>query len=83
LLFGKQIAPPAFCSRKFANVLIKFFTSGIENENNKGTKQTEVAMLKEITEILNRSPKAMLIDAVGVVSLFAMLFAGLGLSSSF
>lgn len=40
-------------------------------------------MLKEITEILNRSPKAMLMDAAGVVSLFVMLFAGLGLSSSF
>jgi hypothetical protein len=67
----------------FSNVLTKFFTSRNENENNEGTKQTEVAMLKEITEILNRSPKAMLMDAAGVVSLFVMLFAGLGLSSSF
>ncbi|MGV8955799.1 MAG: hypothetical protein ACOH2M_32190 [Cypionkella sp.] len=40
-------------------------------------------MFKEITEILRRSPNAMLMDAVGVMSLFAMLFAGLGLSSSF
>ncbi len=39
-------------------------------------------MLKEITEILNHSPKAMVMDAVGVVSLFALLFAGLGMSGT-
>jgi hypothetical protein len=67
----------------FSNVLKKFFTERRTCENNNGTKQTEVAMLKEITEILKGSPNALLVDALGSFSLFAMLIAGLGLSSSF
>lgn len=39
-------------------------------------------MLAEITEILNRSRTAILADAVGVVSLFVLLFAGLGMSGT-
>jgi len=39
-------------------------------------------MLAEITEILNRSPTAILGDAVGVVALFVLLFAGLGMSGT-
>lgn len=39
-------------------------------------------MIAEITEILHRSPKAMFVDALGVVALFGLLFAGLGLSGT-
>ena len=39
-------------------------------------------MLNEITQILNRSRHAILADAVGVVSLFVLLFAGLGVSGT-
>ncbi len=39
-------------------------------------------MLKEITEILNQSSKSIAADAVGVVSLFVLLFAGLGMSGT-
>ena len=46
------------------------------------TQQLEVAMITEITEILHRSPKAIVADALGVVSLFVLLFAGLGLSGT-
>jgi hypothetical protein len=40
-------------------------------------QQQEVAMLNEIAEILTRSRRSIFEDAVGVVSLFAVLFAGL------
>lgn len=39
-------------------------------------------MLTEITEILKRSSSSLLPDAIGVVSLFALLFAGLGFSGT-
>ena len=39
-------------------------------------------MLNEITEILKRSNRSLLPDAIGVVSLFALLFAGLGMSGT-
>ncbi len=39
-------------------------------------------MFTEITEILNRSRGALLEDALGVVSLFVLLFAGLGFSGT-
>lgn len=39
-------------------------------------------MITEITEILHHSRKAILADSVGVVSLFVLLFAGLGLSGT-
>ncbi len=39
-------------------------------------------MLKEITEILNRSRHAIVADTLGVVSLFVLLFAGLGASGT-
>ena len=66
----------------FAYVLIKFFTDSESYENNRATQQLEVAMITEITEILHRSPKAIVADALGVVSLFVLLFAGLGLSGT-
>ncbi|WP_430463794.1 hypothetical protein [Tabrizicola sp.] len=37
-------------------------------------------MLTEIAEIVNRSRATLIEDAVGVVSLFVMLFAGLTMS---
>lgn len=40
-------------------------------------------MFAEIAEILNRSRKALIEDALGVVSLFVLLFVGLGLSGTF
>ncbi len=39
-------------------------------------------MFTEITEILTRSRATLIEDAVGVVSLFVLLFAGLGLSGT-
>ena len=39
-------------------------------------------MLNEIVDILNRSRATMVEDAVGVVSLFLMLYAGLALSGA-
>ena len=66
----------------FSYVLIKFFTDFESYENNKATQQMEVAMITEITEILHRSRKAILVDSVGVVSLFVLLFAGLGMSGT-
>ena len=39
-------------------------------------------MLTEITEILSRSRSTLIEDALGVVSLFVLLFAGLGLSGT-
>jgi hypothetical protein len=39
-------------------------------------------MVNEIAEILNRSRATVLEDALGVVALFVMLFAGLGLSAT-
>ena len=66
----------------FSYVLIKFFTESESYENNIATQQMEVAMITEITEILHRSRKAILVDSVGVVSLFVLLFAGLGMSGT-
>lgn len=37
-------------------------------------------MLTEIAEIVNRSRATLIEDAIGVVSLFVMLFAGLTMS---
>ncbi len=39
-------------------------------------------MLNEIVDILNRSRATMVEDAVGVVSLFLMLYAGLAISGA-
>jgi len=39
-------------------------------------------MLTEIAEILNRSRATALEDAVGVMSLFVMLYAGLAISGA-
>lgn len=39
-------------------------------------------MLTEIREILHRSRATVMEDALGVVSLFVLLFAGLGLSGT-
>ena len=39
-------------------------------------------MLNEITDILNRSRATVVEDTIGVVSLFLLLFAGLGLSGA-
>lgn len=39
-------------------------------------------MLNEITEILKHSPKSILTEAIGVLSLFVLLFAGLGMSGT-
>jgi hypothetical protein len=39
-------------------------------------------MLNEIIEILSKSRSSLLADAVGVVSLFGLLFAGLGMSGT-
>ncbi|MDZ4312922.1 MAG: hypothetical protein U1A24_20435 [Cypionkella sp.] len=39
-------------------------------------------MFTEITEILKRSNTSLVADAAGVVSLFALLFAGLGISGT-
>jgi predicted transcriptional regulator len=51
------------------------------HENNRATKQ-EDAMLDEIAEILNRSRPTLVEDALGVVSLFVLLFAGLSLTGT-
>ena len=39
-------------------------------------------MFTEIIEILKRSNSSLMADAVGVVSLFALLIAGLGMSGT-
>lgn len=39
-------------------------------------------MFTEIIEILKRPNTSLVADAVGVVSLFALLFAGLGMSGT-
>jgi hypothetical protein len=39
-------------------------------------------MLNEITDILNRSRATVVEDAVGVISLFLMLYAGLAISGA-
>ena len=39
-------------------------------------------MLNEITEILKQSRTSMVADAIGMVSLFVLLFAGLNLSGA-
>ena len=39
-------------------------------------------MLTEIAEIVNRSRATLIEDAIGVVSLFVMLFAGLTMSGA-
>jgi hypothetical protein len=39
-------------------------------------------MLNEITQILNQSRTSMVADAIGMVSLFVLLFAGLNLSGA-
>lgn len=39
-------------------------------------------MLNEIVDILNRSRATLVEDAVGVVSLFLMLYAGLAISGA-
>jgi hypothetical protein len=43
----------------------------------------ETAMLTEISEIVNGSRATLIEDAVGVLSLFVMLYAGLTLSGAF
>ena len=40
-------------------------------------------MLADVAEILTRSRRSVAGDVVGVVSLFALLFAGLGFSGTF
>ena len=40
-------------------------------------------MLTEIAEIMNRSRATLVEDVLGVISLFAMLFAGLTMSGAF
>ncbi|MEY3959913.1 MAG: hypothetical protein RIR14_567 [Pseudomonadota bacterium] len=40
-------------------------------------------MLTEISEIVNRSRATLVEDAVGVLSLFVMLYAGLTISGTF
>ena len=39
-------------------------------------------MFTEINEILNRSRATLMEDAVGVISLFVLLFVGLGVSGT-
>lgn len=39
-------------------------------------------MFTEISEILHRSRATVMEDAIGVISLFVLLFAGLGLSGT-
>ena len=39
-------------------------------------------MLNEIADILNRSRATLVADAVGVISLFLMLYAGLAISGA-
>ena len=65
----------------FSNVLQKFLTKGESYENNRATKQ-EDAMLTEIAEILARSRRSLIEDAVGVVTLFVLLYAGLTVTGS-
>lgn len=45
-------------------------------------QQTEEAMLEEIADILNRSRATLVEDALGVVFLFVLLFAGLSLTGA-
>jgi hypothetical protein len=61
----------------FRHVRNKFFTCGDSYENKKAT--TEDAMLKEAGTVLARSPRAVCEDALGVVTLFVLLIAGLHL----
>ena len=39
-------------------------------------------MIAEVSEILHRSRATLMEDAIGVISLFVLLFAGLGLSGT-
>jgi hypothetical protein len=57
-------------------------TKDEEHENNTATKQRRQTMLNEIVDILNRSRDTVVEDAVGVISLFLMLFAGLAVSGA-
>jgi hypothetical protein len=61
----------------FRKVLIKFFTQVGTYENKAAT--TEDAMLKEVKTVLARSSHTMIEDALGVVTLFVLLIAGLNL----
>jgi hypothetical protein len=61
----------------FRYVPIKFFTERGTYENKEAT--TEDAMLKEVKTVLARSSQTMIEDALGVVTLFALLIAGLNL----
>jgi hypothetical protein len=61
----------------FRYVLIKFFTGRRTYENKEAT--TEDAMLKEVKTVLARSSHTMIEDALGVVTLFVLLIAGLNL----
>jgi hypothetical protein len=61
----------------FPYVRNKFFTFGELCENKKAT--TEDAMLKEAGTVLARSPRAVFEDALGVMTLFVLLIAGLHL----
>jgi len=54
-----------------------FFTNRNGYENKKATQ--EDVMLKEAKVVLARSSRTVIEDAVGVVTLFALLIAGLNL----
>ena len=62
----------------FANVLKKFFTASVENEN-KGATKTEAPMttFKTLKSIALRSQDTLLQDAVGAAALVVMLVVGL------
>lgn len=66
----------------FAFVLKKFFTDCRESENNTATYIKEDAMLKEFKSILSRAGSSAVEDTLGVISLFALLFAALSISGT-
>jgi hypothetical protein len=66
----------------FSFVPKKFFTIRTNYKNIKGTSNKETPMLTEITEILKQSRVSIVFDAIGMVSLFVLLFAGLNLSGA-
>jgi hypothetical protein len=61
----------------FRYVPIKFFTRSGTYENKEAT--TEDVMLKEVKTVLARSSHTVIEDALGVVTLFVLLIAGLNL----
>lgn len=68
----------------FLFVAIKFLKSslqGVPDMEHYRNKAKEVAMIAELKAVAARSSDTLLEDAIGVVSLFALLLAGLFLPS--